>query len=74
VINFGAGMAPAVIHFGPGSMNDIYYKEGLHDLIEKILIDAIAGISSDRSTCTCGTALEGGFHGQPPAWLKRKIA
>lgn len=74
VINFGAGMAPAVIHFGPGSMNDIYYKEGLHDLIEKTLIEAISGVSTDRSTCTCGTALEGGFHGQPPVWLKRKIA
>jgi len=73
VINFGAGMAPAVVHFGPGSMNEIYYKEGLHDLIEKTLIDAIAGVSDERS-CTCGRALEGGFHGQPPAWLKRKIA
>ena len=73
VINFGAGMAPAVVHFGPGSMNEIYYKEGLHDLIEKTLIDAIAGVSAVRN-CTCGHALEGGFHGQPPAWLKRKIA
>jgi 5'-methylthioadenosine phosphorylase len=73
VINFGAGMAPAVVHFGPGSMNEIYYKEGLHDLIEKTLIEAISGISTDR-TCTCGTALNGGFHGQPPVWLKRKVA
>ncbi|WP_011581730.1 MULTISPECIES: methylthioadenosine phosphorylase [Chelativorans] len=73
VINFGAGMAPAVVHFGPGSMNEIYYKEGLHDLIEKTLIDAIAGVSGER-TCACARALEGGFHGHPPAWLKRKIA
>lgn len=73
VINFGAGMAPAVVHFGPGSMNEIYYKEGLHDLIEKTLIDAISQVSAERS-CTCGHALDGGFHGHPPAWLKRKVA
>ena len=28
VINFGAGMAPAVVHFGPGSMNEEYYRGG----------------------------------------------
>ncbi|MDI6025656.1 MTAP family purine nucleoside phosphorylase [Corticibacterium sp. UT-5YL-CI-8] len=71
VINFGAGMAPAVVHFGPGSMNDGYYREGLHDLIEKTLIDAIGTISRER-TCNCGNALVGGFHGAPPAWLKSK--
>ncbi|MBX3531902.1 MAG: hypothetical protein KF849_14940 [Rhizobiaceae bacterium] len=71
VINFGAGMAPAVIHFGPGSMNDEYYKDGLHDLIEATLADAIAGVSTAR-TCNCGSALEGGFHGEPPKWLKRR--
>jgi 5'-methylthioadenosine phosphorylase len=71
VINFGAGMAPAVVHFGPGSMNDAYYKEGLHDLVEASIADAIAGISQTR-TCGCGSALKGGFHGQPPAWLKSK--
>lgn len=73
VINFGAGMAPKVIHFGPGSMNEIYYKEGLHDLIEKTLIDAVSAVSVGRS-CGCGHALDGGFHGEPPAWLKRKPA
>ena len=71
VINFGSGMAPAVVHFGPGSMNDAYYKEGLHDLIERTLIDAIAGVSTDRA-CNCGNALTGGFHGDPPVWLKSK--
>lgn len=71
VINFGAGMAPAVVHFGPGSMNDAYYREGLHDLIEKTLIDAIGTISDER-TCNCGNALVGGFHGAPPTWLKSK--
>lgn len=71
VINFGSGMAPAVVHFGPGSMNDTYYKEGLHDLIERTLIDAIAGISTER-TCNCSNALMGGFNGEPPAWLRSK--
>jgi 5'-methylthioadenosine phosphorylase len=69
VINFGAGMAPAVVHFGPGSMNDAYYREGLHDLVEKTIAEAIGGISHDRD-CGCRHALKGGFHGSPPAWLK----
>lgn len=69
VINFGAGMAPAVVHFGPGSMNDAYYREGLHDLVEKTIASAIEGLSHDAD-CGCRHALKGGFHGQPPAWLK----
>lgn len=70
VINFGAGMAPAVIHFGPGSMNDQYYTGGLHGLIETILERAVAAIPDDRH-CGCGRALSGGFHGTRPAWLTR---
>lgn len=71
VINFGAGMAPAVVHFGPGSMNETYYQDGLHDLIEKTLSDAISGISDVRA-CNCSSALKGGFHGKPPAWLNSR--
>lgn len=69
VINFGAGMAPAVIHFGPGSMNDLYYTGGLHDLVETIIADAVAAMPAER-TCECGHALKSGFHGQKPAWFK----
>lgn len=69
VINYGAGMAPAVIHVGPGSMNDEYYAGGLHDRIEQALIDAVAQLPAHR-TCQCGHALRGGFHGQRPMWLK----
>ena len=69
VINYGAGMAPAVIHVGPGSMNDAYYSGGLHDRIEQALIDAMAHLPRNRG-CQCGHALRGGFHGQRPAWLK----
>ena len=68
VINFGAGMAPAVVHFGPGSMNEVYYTGGLHDKIETIMIDAITNMPEDRA-CSCGTALRNGFHGQRPDWL-----
>ncbi|NDB20265.1 MAG: hypothetical protein EB020_05240, partial [Proteobacteria bacterium] len=68
VINYGAGMAPAVIHVGPGSMNDEYYAGGLHDRIEKALIDAMARLPDHRG-CKCGQALRGGFHGQRPGWL-----
>ena len=70
VINFGAGMAPAVIHVGDGSMNDIYYREGLHDLVEQIIIATVSGLTAPRH-CACGTALHHGFHGTPPAWLQR---
>ncbi|RIY00249.1 S-methyl-5'-thioadenosine phosphorylase [Aureimonas flava] len=73
VINFGAGMAPAVVHFGPGSMNDTYYRGGLHDLIERTLIAAIGSVSPDR-TCNCGNALAGGFHGTPPEWSRKHIS
>jgi len=69
VINYGAGMAPAVIHVGPGSMNDEYYAGGLHDRIEQALIDAVAHLPEHRG-CQCGHALRGGFHGVRPGWLK----
>jgi len=69
VINFGAGMAPAVVHVGPGSMNDAYYTKGLHDLVESIIADTVAEITHER-TCNCGAALKGGFHGVPPKWLQ----
>ena len=68
VINFGAGMAPAVTHFGPGSMNDLYYTAGLHDLVETILADAFKAMPASFG-CACGRALEHGFHGTRPKWL-----
>lgn len=69
VINYGAGMAPAVLHVGPGSMNDQYYADGLHDRIEQALIDTVRHLPEHRS-CKCGQALRSGFHGQRPGWLK----
>jgi 5'-methylthioadenosine phosphorylase len=70
VINYGAGMAPAVLHVGPGSMNDTYYANGLHDRIEQALIAAIQHLPQARS-CACGRALRSGFHGTRPGWLTR---
>lgn len=68
VINFGAGMAPAVTHFGAGSMTDFYYTGGLHDVVERAIADAIVAMPETRS-CDCGKALRGGFRGKRPAWL-----
>lgn len=70
VINYGAGMAPAVLHVGPGSMNDTYYANGLHDRIELALISAIQLLPQARF-CSCGKALRSGFHGARPGWLTR---
>lgn len=70
VINFASGLAPAVVHVGPGSMNDAYYEGGLHDRIEQALMNTIAELPAMR-TCRCGTALRGGFHGTRPSWLKQ---
>lgn len=67
VINFAGGLAPAVVHFGPGSMNDVYYTGGLHDAVEKILASAISALD-DSPKCKCNTALTGSFHGSPPNW------
>lgn len=70
VINYGAGMAPAVLHVGPGSMNDNYYANGLHDRIEQALISTVRHLPQARS-CSCGKALRSGFHGTRPGWLTR---
>ncbi|WP_353476155.1 MTAP family purine nucleoside phosphorylase (plasmid) [Salipiger sp. H15] len=71
VINFGAGMAPAVVHFGPGSMNEQYYTGGLHDLVEETILAAVRS-HDPRRNCSCASALNGGFHGDAPEWLKRR--
>ncbi len=70
VINFGAGMAPAVTHFGAGSMVEFYYTGGLHARVEQAITDAVTHMPTLR-TCGCGAALKGGFHGTRPTWLTR---
>lgn len=68
VINFGAGLAPAVIHTGEGSMLDFYLGSGLQQQIEKATIAALDHLPAER-TCPCATALDKAFHGTVPVWL-----
>lgn len=70
VINYGAGLSPAVVHFGPGSMNETYYEGGLHDTVESILASTISSVTEEGG-CDCHTALKGSFHGSPPDWYRR---
>lgn len=69
VINFASGMASAVVHTGSGSMVDFYYGSGFHDRVEDAIRAALATLSGQERACGCGRALEGAFHGTPPAWL-----
>lgn len=73
MIDFGAGMAPSVVHFGEVGMNQLYYEGGLHDLVERVLIDAFAILAGQPApACGCRRPLDGSLHGQPPAWLTRR--
>jgi 5'-methylthioadenosine phosphorylase len=69
VINFGAGLAPAVVHVGEGSMFDFYLSSGLQQQIENATIAALDHLPAER-TCPCARALDQGFHGVEPEWLK----
>jgi 5'-methylthioadenosine phosphorylase len=69
VINYAAGLAPAVVHTGPGSMVDFYYGSGFHARIEDVIRAALKAMPDERA-CSCGRALEGAFHGTRPAWLR----
>jgi 5'-methylthioadenosine phosphorylase len=68
IINFASGLAPSVVHTGAGSMVDFYYGSGFHDRVEAAIRGALRALPSERG-CGCGRALEGAFHGQPPAWF-----
>ncbi|HBY96758.1 MAG: hypothetical protein M5U01_35710 [Ardenticatenaceae bacterium] len=65
IINFGAGLAPAVEHTG---MVAYYYTGGLHELVEDMIRDAVALMPEER-TCHCGIALQTALHGTRPTWL-----
>ncbi len=71
IINFGAGLAAAVQHTGPGSMVDFYYGSGFHDRVERAIRDAIRALPPQRR-CGCGRALERAFHGTPPPWFEAR--
>ena len=69
IINYGAGLSPAVVHVGEGSMFDFYLRSGLQEHIEAATIAALDHLPAER-TCPCATALDQAFHGQEPEWLK----
>jgi 5'-methylthioadenosine phosphorylase len=69
VINYGAGLSPAVIHVGDDSMFDFYLRSGLQEQVERATIAAIS-LLPDTRTCPCATALDQAFHGTKPDWLK----
>ncbi len=69
IINYGAGLAPAVVHVGEGSMFDFYLKSGLQQQIEQATITALNHLPAER-TCPCATSLAQAFHGKEPEWLK----
>lgn len=68
VINYGAGMAPAVVHIGEDSMFDYYLKTGLQQQMEKATIASLEHLPDERD-CPCATALDQAFHGTVPEWL-----
>lgn len=73
IINYAAGMAPAVVHTGPGSMVDFYYGSGLHEHVEQVIRKTLRILSGPFvDACTCRTALTGAFHGTPPPWFRSR--
>ncbi|MFN8525294.1 MAG: MTAP family purine nucleoside phosphorylase [Chloroflexota bacterium] len=68
IINFCTGLADRVYHSGSGSMADFYYGSGFHTRVEHAIRSAVASLPNKRD-CRCGTALDGAFHGTPPAWF-----
>jgi 5'-methylthioadenosine phosphorylase len=71
IINFASGLAPRVIHTGAGSMVDFYYGSGFHARVEDAIRAALLALPSERQ-CGCGRALDGAFHGTPPAWFSAR--
>lgn len=70
IINYGAGLAPAVIQSGEGSMTDFYYRGTLHTNVERAIALALDGLPDTRG-CGCGDALEGALNGPMPEWARR---
>lgn len=70
VINYAAGLSPAVVHTGSGSMVDFYYgTEGLHDRVEQVLLAALQRLPH-TATCPCPRALDGAVKGPLPEWWR----
>lgn len=71
VINYAAGLAPAVVHAGAGSMVDFYYNSGFHDAVETAIRATLRALPGTRG-CGCGRALQAAFHGTPPPWFQSR--
>lgn len=70
VINYAAGLSPAVVHTGTGSMVDFYYgAEGVHDRVEEVLLAALNRLPH-KATCPCQRALDGAVKGSLPDWWR----
>ncbi len=70
VINYAAGLSPAVVHTGTGSMVDYYYgAEGVHARVEQVLLAALRRLPH-AGTCPCPRALKAAVKGQLPAWYR----
>lgn len=70
IINYGSGLAPAVVQSGEGSMTDFYYRGSLHANVEQAIALALAELPAARA-CGCGKALEGALNGPMPEWASR---
>ncbi|MFN8634189.1 MAG: MTAP family purine nucleoside phosphorylase [Chloroflexota bacterium] len=73
IINYGSGLAPAVIQTGAGSMTDFYYSGNLHTNTELAIARALDAIPAERG-CHCGDALQGALNGPMPEWVHRPPA
>jgi len=71
IINYGSGLAPAVIQSGDGSMTDFYYRGNLHASVERAIALALANLPAARA-CGCGNALDGALNGPMPEWASRR--
>ena len=70
IINYGAGLAPAVIQTGEGSMTDFYYRGNVHTNVERAIALALDTLPEVRG-CGCGDALQGALNGPMPDWAGR---
>jgi 5'-methylthioadenosine phosphorylase len=70
IINYGSGLAPAVIQTGEGSMTDFYYSGNLHENVERAIALALDTLPEGRG-CGCRDALTGAENGPMPDWARR---
>lgn len=70
IMNYGAGLSSEIKHGGKDGILEQYYGEGVHDLVEDIIAEALLKLVNLEKECSCPSGLKDGFHGKPPEWLK----